>query len=57
MPLGLAVVTGDGQIAVSPLAIVGAIGVLAAEPGQIVHKLRLQDCMTNTDGLMTTNLL
>jgi hypothetical protein len=35
--LGLAVVAGDRQIAVSPLAEVGAIRVLAAETGEVVH--------------------
>ena len=37
--LGLAVVAHDGQISVSPLAEVGAIRVLAAETGQVVHGL------------------
>ena len=35
--LGFAVVVHDRQIALSPLAVVGAIRVLAAETGQIVH--------------------
>jgi hypothetical protein len=34
--LGLAVVARDRQIAVSPLAVVGAIRVLAAETGEVV---------------------
>ena len=35
--LGLAVVTADGQIALPPLTIVGAIRVLAAEAGQVLR--------------------
>jgi hypothetical protein len=36
MLLGLAVAASDREIAVSPLAVVGAIRVLAAETGQVV---------------------
>jgi hypothetical protein len=37
MLLGLAVVASDSEIAVCPLAVVGAIRVLATETGQVVH--------------------
>src|SRR5689334_10075177 len=34
--LGLAVMAADGQVAVPPLGVVGAIGALAAEAGQVL---------------------
>src|SRR5207249_8837846 len=37
MLLGLAVAGADGQMAEAPLAVVGAIRVLAAEAGQVLH--------------------
>src|SRR5262249_51174744 len=34
--VGLAEVTADGQVVVPPLAVVGALGALAAEAGQVL---------------------
>jgi hypothetical protein len=36
--LGFAVVTADTQVAVVPLAVIGATRLLAAEAGQVLHR-------------------
>ena len=55
--LRLAVMAADGQVAVPPLAMVGAIRVLAAEAGQVLPWRCLCDPGTSAAGVMTINLL